>query len=198
MTKAYAAYNWRYIRRSEDVLDISWTPYVRLIYVLLPKGFFLTLPRGELSLSKNHDVFAASVNAQSHSYNVELNVCTSLDPVYFSPKVCDCEKLSNGLIWKGGYHCYYQPTIHKNISSLSSSQSSYPFISVKCWAPEIYWQYRDWWIHSRSSQPKVSCKKEALKSFEKFTRNTCDGVPFNKVSFFQKETPALFWILRKF
>ena len=31
--------NWTYIRRSEDVQDIFWTPYVRSIYVLCPGGF---------------------------------------------------------------------------------------------------------------------------------------------------------------
>ena len=30
--------NWTYIRRSEDVQDIFWTPYVRSIYVLCPGG----------------------------------------------------------------------------------------------------------------------------------------------------------------
>ena len=28
--------NWAYIRRSEDVLDVFQTPYVRLTYVLCP------------------------------------------------------------------------------------------------------------------------------------------------------------------
>ena len=30
--------NWTYIRRSEDVQDVFWTPYVRLIYVLCLRG----------------------------------------------------------------------------------------------------------------------------------------------------------------
>ena len=28
--------NWTYIRRSENTLDIFWTPYVRSIYMLCP------------------------------------------------------------------------------------------------------------------------------------------------------------------
>ena len=30
--------NWTYIRRSEDVEDVFWTSYVRLIYVPSPGG----------------------------------------------------------------------------------------------------------------------------------------------------------------
>ena len=30
--------NWTYIRRSEDVLDVFWTSYVRSIYVLCLRG----------------------------------------------------------------------------------------------------------------------------------------------------------------
>ena len=30
--------NWTYIRRSEDTLDVFWTSYIRLIYILCPGG----------------------------------------------------------------------------------------------------------------------------------------------------------------
>ena len=33
--------NWTYIRRSEIVLDVFWTSYVRSIYILCPGGTFL-------------------------------------------------------------------------------------------------------------------------------------------------------------
>ena len=31
--------NWTYLRRSEDILDVFWTSYVRLIYVLCLWGY---------------------------------------------------------------------------------------------------------------------------------------------------------------
>ena len=32
--------NWTYIRRSEDVLDVFWTSYVRSFYVLCLQGYY--------------------------------------------------------------------------------------------------------------------------------------------------------------
>ena len=32
--------DWTYIRRSKDVLDVSWTSYVRSIYALCPAGCY--------------------------------------------------------------------------------------------------------------------------------------------------------------
>ena len=34
--------NWTYIRRSEDVLYVFWTPYLRLIYDLCPTASAFT------------------------------------------------------------------------------------------------------------------------------------------------------------
>ena len=34
--------NWMYIRRSEDVSDVSWTSYLRLVYVLCSEDALCT------------------------------------------------------------------------------------------------------------------------------------------------------------
>ena len=75
--------NWTYIRRSEDVLDVLWTSYVRLIYVLCLwviwlyffRGlYFLILKdsKGELQISL-HTIFE-KIHAQS-LYSWECLFC---------------------------------------------------------------------------------------------------------------------------
>ena len=64
MTKRLTPYtqevNWTYIRRSEDVLDVFWTSYVRSIYALCLRDTFVSWRNiGEvLDFQKNFPVLS--------------------------------------------------------------------------------------------------------------------------------------------
>ena len=63
--------NWTYIRRSEDVLDVFWTSYIRSIYVLCPEGHFQKYSfiylKARLSIEIIYYLFCFS-DLQSYTY----------------------------------------------------------------------------------------------------------------------------------